>query len=139
MSCVNSRGKINDLTWTQRNLQNLPSTGSIYAKPVKAIFRAPPGYVYVGSDFASLEDRISALTTKDENKLKVYTGLKGYKLTLNGIAHIISGGTMVEYDGKLITGDQLYEILQNSQSWNVYSIWRWESLFRKIRYFFKTP
>lgn len=27
----------------------------------------------IGADFASLEDRISALTTKDENKLKVYT------------------------------------------------------------------
>ena len=63
------------------NLQNLPSTGSEYAKPIKAIFRAPPGYVYVGSDFASLEDRISALTTKDENKLKVYTsGADGHSL-----------------------------------------------------------
>ena len=62
-------------------MQNLPSTGSIYAKPVKAIFRAPPGYIYVGSDFASLEDRISALTTKDENKLKVYTsGADGHSL-----------------------------------------------------------
>ena len=69
-----------------------------------------------GLDFASLEDHISALLTKDKNKLKVYTGLKKYKLTLNGIAHTISEDTMVDYDGKLITGDQLYEILQNSQS-----------------------
>ena len=63
-----------------------------------------------------VEDHISALVTKDPNKLKVYTGLKEYKLTLNGITHTISEDTMVEYDGKLITGDQLYEILQNSQS-----------------------
>ena len=46
----------------------------------------------------------------------MYTGLKEYKLTLNGITHTISEDTTVEYDGKLITGDQLYEILQNSQS-----------------------
>ena len=32
--------------------------------------------MYVGLDFSSLEDRISALTTKDPNKLKVY--LEGY-------------------------------------------------------------
>lgn len=69
------------LSSSDPNLQNLPSTGSLYAKPVKDIFRAPPGYVYVGSDFASLEDRISALTTKDENKLKVYTsGADGHSL-----------------------------------------------------------
>ena len=63
-----------------------------------------------------VEDHISALLTKDKNKLKVYAGLKKYKLTLNGVTHIISEDTIVEYDGKLITGDQLYEILQNSQS-----------------------
>lgn len=35
----------------------------------------------VGLDFASLEDRISALTTKDVNKLRVYTdGFDGHCL-----------------------------------------------------------
>jgi hypothetical protein len=35
----------------------------------------------VGLDFASLEDKISALTTKDPNKLKVYTdGYDGHSL-----------------------------------------------------------
>lgn len=42
---------------------------------VKWCFEAPPGWLFVGLDFASLEDRISALTTKDPNKLKVYTDL----------------------------------------------------------------
>lgn len=61
------------------NLMNLPSTGSKYAKPVKALFGAPKGFVFCGADFASLEDRISALTTKDPNKLKVYTdGFDGH-------------------------------------------------------------
>lgn len=69
------------------NLQNLPSTGKghkikiIYAKMIKSCFAAPPGWLFGGIDFASLEDRISALTTKDPNKLKVYTdGYDGHSL-----------------------------------------------------------
>ncbi len=57
------------------NMQNLPS-GSIYGKLVKGCFKAPPGWLFVGADFKSLEDYISALTTKDPNKMKVY--LDGY-------------------------------------------------------------
>lgn len=57
------------------NMQNIPA-GSRYAKLIKSIFEAPPGWLFCGLDFASLEDKISALTTKDPNKLKVY--LDGY-------------------------------------------------------------
>ena len=63
------------LSSSDPNLQNLPS-GSVYAKYIKSCFKAPKGYLMVGLDFASLEDHISALTTKDKNKLKVY--LEGY-------------------------------------------------------------
>ena len=63
------------------NLQNLPSTGSKYAKAVKLCFKGPTGFVIAGADFNSLEDMISALTTKDPNKLKVYTdGYDGHCL-----------------------------------------------------------
>jgi DNA polymerase-1 len=69
------------------NLQNLPSTGKGhkiklgYAKLIKSCFAAPPGWFFCGIDFSSLEDRISALTTKDPNKLKVYTdGYDGHSL-----------------------------------------------------------
>jgi len=60
------------------NLQTIPSTGSTamkrkYAKLIKNCFKAPEGCLMVGLDFNSLEDMISALTTKDPNKLKVYT------------------------------------------------------------------
>ncbi|WP_027854414.1 DNA polymerase [Marinobacterium litorale] len=62
------------------NLQNIPSN-SKHAKLIKAAFVAPPGWLFCGADFASLEDRISALTTKDPNKLKVYTdGYDGHCL-----------------------------------------------------------
>lgn len=69
------------LSSSQPNLQNIPSTGSTYAKHIKRCFKAPPGWLYVGVDFASLEDRVSALTTKDPQKLKVYTdGYDGHCL-----------------------------------------------------------
>ena len=57
------------------NLQNIPS-GSTYGKLIKSCFVAPKGFVMCGADFNSLEDYISALTTRDHNKLKVYT--EGY-------------------------------------------------------------
>lgn len=61
------------LSSSKPNLQNIPSTGTRFAKLIKDCFQAPPGWLFVGADFLSLEDRISALTTKDKNKLKVYT------------------------------------------------------------------
>lgn len=39
------------------------------------------GWLFCGLDFASLEDRISALSTKDKNKIRVYTdGFDGHSL-----------------------------------------------------------
>lgn len=62
------------------NLQNLPA-GSTYGKLIKDCFCAAPKWIMAGADFSSLEDRISALTTKDANKLKVYTdGYDGHCL-----------------------------------------------------------
>jgi len=62
------------------NLQNLPAKGK-WAKLVKKCFKAPPGFLFIGLDFDSLEDKISALTTNDPNKLKVYTdGYDGHSL-----------------------------------------------------------
>lgn len=63
------------LSSSDPNLQNIPA-GSTYGKLIKSCFRAPDGYLFCGADFNSLEDYISALTTKDPNKLKVY--LEGY-------------------------------------------------------------
>jgi DNA polymerase-1 len=61
------------LSSSEINLQQIPSTGSKYATVIKDCFSAPPGWLFVGLDFDSLEDKISALTTKDKNKIKVYT------------------------------------------------------------------
>ncbi|CAA0365285.1 conserved hypothetical protein [Alteromonas alvinellae] len=77
------------------NMQNIPSTGATYAKLVKSCFAAPEGWVFMGADFASLEDRISALTTKDPEKLKVYTdGYDGHCLRAYGYF----GNNMLDID-----------------------------------------
>jgi DNA polymerase-1 len=68
------------LSSSDPNLQNIPAK-SIYAKLIKECFVGPPGWLFCGADFNSLEDMISALTTKDPNKLKVYTdGFDGHAL-----------------------------------------------------------
>jgi DNA polymerase-1 len=68
------------LSSSDPNLQNLPAN-SKYAKLIKSCIQAAPGWLFCGLDFASLEDRISALTTKDPQKLKVYLdGFDGHCL-----------------------------------------------------------
>ncbi len=68
------------LSSSDPNLQNLPS-GSMYGKAIKSCFKAPDGWLWAGADFASLEDRINAILTKDPNKIKVYTdGYDGHCL-----------------------------------------------------------
>lgn len=62
------------------NMQNLPSS-SKFSKLMKECFVAEEGWVMVGADFSSLEDRINALLTNDPNKIKVYTdGYDGHSL-----------------------------------------------------------
>lgn len=74
------RVKSGRLSSSEPNLQQIPS-GSTYAKVIKKMFQAPPGWIFGGSDYASLEDRINTLLTKDPNKLKVYTdGYDGHSL-----------------------------------------------------------
>lgn len=62
------------------NLQQIPS-GSSFAKTIKECFQAPKDWIFCSADFASLEDRINTLLTKDPNKLSVYTqGFDGHCL-----------------------------------------------------------
>ena len=68
------------------NLQNIPSSGANklkkrLAKMIKSCFVAPEGWIFTGLDFDSLEDKISAVTTKDPQKIKVYSdGFDGHCL-----------------------------------------------------------
>lgn len=68
------------LSSSKPNMQNLPAN-STYGKAIKKCFKAPPGWIFCGADFSSLEDRINALLTKDPAKLRVYTdGFDGHAL-----------------------------------------------------------
>lgn len=68
------------LSSSDPNLQNIPAN-SVYAKLIKECFVGPTGWLFCGADFNSLEDYVSALTTRDKNKLKVYTeGYDGHSL-----------------------------------------------------------
>lgn len=95
------------LSSSKPNLQNIPS-GSKFGKLIKSCFGAPKGWIFCGADFNSLEDYVSALTTKDPNKLKVYQGEKIYELILDGVHHHIRGDSTINYDGKTYTGDEFY-------------------------------
>jgi DNA polymerase-1 len=68
---------------------NIPSTGTQYAESIKECFQTPPhtteenpkGMLMVGADFFALEDKISALLSKDPNKLRIYEqGFDGHSL-----------------------------------------------------------
>jgi len=132
------------LSSNKPNLTNIPSSASSkhkarLAKLIKECFEAPPGWLWVGIDFDSLEDKISAVTTKDPEKIKVYSeGYDGhclraqsyfrehmpdielcpadtqaFKAELDGVAIYFHATETIEYLGEQITGQELYERLSN--------------------------
>ena len=73
------------LTSNEPNLLNMPSTRSIYSKPVKKCLIAPPGYVVLAIDYGALEDRVIASLSRDTNKCNIFLeGLDGHSLNAYG-------------------------------------------------------
>jgi DNA polymerase-1 len=102
------------LSSSEPNLQNLPA-GSKYGKLIKKCFQSSYPNLFVGADFNSLEDYVSALTTKDPNKLKVYVGHDVYELIIDGICHHIRDDAIICYEGINYSGEEFYAKYADSQ------------------------
>ena len=62
----------------------MPSN-SRYGKLIKACFQAPEGWLFIGADFSSLEDRVVAILSDDPMKKKPFTeGIDGHCLNAYG-------------------------------------------------------
>lgn len=69
-------------TSSSPNMLNAPSTGSIFAKPIKRCFTAPEGFLIASIDFAALEDRVMACLSRDSNKCGLFLeDLDGHSLS----------------------------------------------------------
>jgi DNA polymerase-1 len=68
------------LSSSNPNFANMPS-GSKFGKLIKGCFVAPEGWLFAGSDFGALEDRVGAILANDPNKLKEFSdGYDGHSL-----------------------------------------------------------
>lgn len=62
------------------NLQNLPSN-STYGKLIKSCFTAPEGFLFCGSDYGALEDRLLANAIGKGSKVDIFLkGIDGHSL-----------------------------------------------------------
>lgn len=128
------------LSSSKPNLQQLPAN-SEFGKLIKSCFVGPDGWLFCGADFNSLEDYISALTTKDPNKIRVYEdGYCGhclraayyfrdlmpdieiapensicYKANVGGTDIYFHSEEEIEYLGSLMKGKDLYALLTSQR------------------------
>ena len=72
-------------TSSNPNMLNMPSSASIFAKPVKKCFTARKGFLIATADYSALEDRVIANLSGDINKSSIFlNGLDGHCLNAYG-------------------------------------------------------
>jgi hypothetical protein len=75
------------------NFQNLPS-GSKYGETIKNVLVAPRGFVVGAIDYNALEDRLMAIESLDENKVRVFReNIDGHCLNASAYFNIITDGS----------------------------------------------
>lgn len=68
-------------TSSSPNMLNLPSTRSVFAKPVKKCFGAAEGRLMVGADYTGLEAVVGAIISEDKKMLGPYIdGFDGHSM-----------------------------------------------------------
>lgn len=60
------------LSSSDPNILNLPSSGSVYAKPIKQCFVAEKDHIFCIVDYNALEERVIANLSKDNNKCSIF-------------------------------------------------------------------
>ena len=104
---------------------------------LKQCFEYQSGWLFVGLDFDSLEDKISAVTTKDPEKIKVYSdgydghclralayfgehmpdiallpdGEQAYKAVVGDKEIYFHSNEEIEYQGQKLLGSELFALL----------------------------
>ena len=75
------------------NFQNLPS-GSKYGKTIKNVLVAPKGFVVGAIDYNALEDRLMAIESLDENKVRIFReNIDGHCLNASAYFNILTDGS----------------------------------------------
>jgi len=105
------------LTSQNPNLLNMPSTRSIYSKPIKKCFVAPEGKVILAIDYGALEDRVMASLSRDENKCNIFLqGLDGHCLNAYGYFREEVAEHMEVTDNTSADVKAMYELVEAGNS-----------------------
>lgn len=108
-------GRLSSSSPAKINMQNLPS-GSKSGAMIKKLFVPPEGYIFAGSDFANLEDRVIAEQSGDEIKRKIILeGYDSHSLYATIYVPDVLKERGLPYDTDTLTKEQSFEIKKKAK------------------------